>query len=280
MEEPTTAPVLQRQWLQQWHASGLADRLAVFEHRLQTLPGQEGRSEVTTDSGGAPARVREAHQPNLLQEFADRLAAQDAAMEDLRAQVARDKDAAAAAVTALHAQLHQEKERGQGELAQLRAQVEQEKEELQAQIRDSTGQYEGPAPVPEQLLSLTADLQRLTNRAIKHQVTNRLTELMQEVITIKQHLDMTPPTDLEARATDHRGQSDAARHDDWQDDDDTVSYNQYLNFREEYLRWRDPESRWRRRKPTEKGGHRAPPLNSGACRRRYSQYRRGTLSSC
>lgn len=340
MEEPTTAPVLQRQWLQQWHASGLADRLAVFEHRLQTLPGQEGRSEVTTDSGGAPARVREAHQPNLLQEFADRLAAQDAAMEDLRAQVERDKDAAAAAVTALQAQSHQEKERGQGELAQLRAQVEQEKEELQAQIRDSTGQYEGPAPVPEQLLSLTADLQRLrdcfeattevgesglpvefanylqqaidseflldpklfpellstqlqedfayfidkasqfTNWAIKHQVTNRLTELMQEVITIKQHLDMTPPTDLEARATDHRGQSDAARHDDWQDDDDTVSYNKYHNFREEYLRWRDPESRWRRRKPTKKGGHRAPPLSSGACRRRYSQYRRGTLSSC
>ena len=303
MEEPPTAPVLQRQWLQQWHASGLADRLAVFEHRLQTLPGQAGRSEVPTDSVGAPARVREAQQPNLLQEFAERLAAQDAAMEGLRAQVARDKDAAAAAVTALQAQLHQERERGRAELAQLRAQVEQEKEELLAQIRDSAGQYEGAAPVPDQLLSLTAELQHLrdrfeattvigesglpvelahhlrqamdseflldpklfqallstqlqedfsyfidkaagfTNRMIKQQVTNRLTELMQEVIAIKHHLAMTPPADLEAGAHEHRGQS---RQDDRQNDEDTPPYDQYQVLQEEYRRWRPPQSRWQR----------------------------------
>ena len=83
-----------------------------------------------------------------------------------------------------------------------------------------------------------------THKEIKRQVTNRLSEVMEEVIALKQHLGLIPRDDLDAGATDHDLEAGAPDHreqtEDWQGNEDAISLTEYNNFRAEYSRWRPP----------------------------------------
>ena len=83
-----------------------------------------------------------------------------------------------------------------------------------------------------------------THKEIKRQVTNRLSEVMEEVIALKQHLGLIPRDDLDAGATDHDFEAGAPDHreqtEDWQGNEDAISLTEYNNFQAEYSRWRPP----------------------------------------